>query len=326
MTENNSQDNEDTQKEVVEDFLASFSQKCVEFGYYCDQYMREEINLGEITRRMSEATGEGEGFFGQNHAMMSPEQVYRYSVMQDTLDQMTTNLIETEIKRNREIIQEALRKGEYFIVNITFNSIHSSIYMVYSSSSNQHQMAERDLKLAALQQEQELAQALMKVLKVIDQKIMPPAFDEIEYRKLAKAFQIYIEYFKRVETSPIKEACDNRVQAQYESLADYLQAKAYFGDRFKAYEQMCIYCETLRTGFSPERMREIEAIRDRIRPPNPTDQLDKLYREVLEAEGEANVYAAVVQFQNFCEAHPNEPKIGTYRREIRRILVSKGYT
>ena len=133
--------------DYIEDFLESFSHKCVEFGYYCDQYMREEINLGEITRKLSEATGEGEGFFGANHAMMTPQQFHRFEVMQRSLDQMTTQLIETEIKRNKQIIQEALSKGEYFIVNITFNSIHSSIYMAYNNPNDQLKM-ERDAKLA----------------------------------------------------------------------------------------------------------------------------------------------------------------------------------
>lgn len=326
MSEHNSQKNVDPGNLSVEDFLGGFSHKCVAFGYYCDQYMREEINLGEITRRMSEATADGEGFFGQNHAMMTPEQVQRYQVMQDTLDQMTTNLIETEIQRNRAVIQEALRKGEYFIVNITFNSIHSSIYMVYSSAKNLKKVSERDQKLVMLQQEQELSQALMKVLKVIDQKIYPPVFDAIEYRKLAKAFQIYTEYFKRIEASTIKEASDKRVIEQYRAFADYLISKEYFGDRFKAYEQMCVNCETLREGFSAQNMMILEEIRDRVRPPNPTERLDTLFEEILKAEGEANVYSAVVTFQNFCEDHPSERNIGKYRREIRKFLVANGYS
>lgn len=307
----------------VEGFLTQFGHKCVEFGYFCDQYMREEINLGEITRRMSEATGEGEAFFDTHHAMMTPEQVYRYQTMQQTLDGMTTNLIETEIKRNRQIIQEALRKGEYFIVNITFNSIHSSIYMVYSSPGQNQ--SERDQKLAVLQQEQELAQALMKVLKVIDQKIRPELFNDIEYRKLLKAFQIYVEYFKRVERNFIKDACDGRVLNQLRDLVSFLQTHDYFGDQYLAYQQLKLYCETLKESFQPSMNSELQALQLAIRPLDPAEELERLYQEALKAEGEANVYSAVVAFNNFAELHPNEPKARQYKREIRAALARKGY-
>lgn len=313
----------DAPQDVVEEFLASFGGKCVEFGYYCDQYMREEINLGEITRRLSEATGEGESFFATHHAMMTPEQVYRYQVMQRTLDEMTTTLIEAEIKRNKHVIGEALRKGEYFIVNITYNSIHSSIYMAYSSSGAA-QRSERDQKLALLQQEQELTQALMKVLKVIEQKIHPPVAEETEFRKLYKAFQIYVEYFKRVERSPVKDACDERVVVLYADLADYLRGQAWFGDRYRIYEQMNLYAETLREGLYPECMPQIEAVREAVRPPNPSDELKRLYDEAMNSQGEANIYSAFVAFNNFIQQHPNEPKVGEFKRKLRERLVREG--
>jgi len=311
--------------DVVADFLASFGQKCVEFGYYCDQYMREEINLGEITRRMSEATAEGESFFEIHHAMMSPEQVYRYQVMQQTLDSMTTDLIETEIKRNRAVISEALSKGEYFIVNITFNSIHSSIYMVYSTPGDSRK-TERDQKLATLQQEQELAQALMKVLKVIDQKIRPEHFEELAYRKVLKAFQIYVEYFKHIEQSPIKMAADERVVIQFTEMAEYLEANQYFGDRDLAYAQICLCHDTLKNNLSAERVWKLDKLRERLRPPNATEELERLYQEALNAEGEANIYSAVIAFNNFIEKHPYEPKVGPFKRNIREMLVRKGYS
>lgn len=309
---------------VVEDFLLEFSKKCVEFGYYCDQYMREEINLGEITRRMSEATAEGESFFMTHHAMMTPEQVYRYQVMQKTLDEMTTNLIETEIKRNKQIIREALRKGEYFIVNITYNSIHSSIYMVYSSPG-ENQRSERDSKLASLQQEQELTQALMKVLKVIEQKIQPEIFDEFEYRKLYKAFQIYVEYFKRVERTPIKQACDERVSLLYCQLADYIEEHDYFGDRHEAFKQMHLYAETLREALPSECNEQLDVVQRRLEPPDPAKELERLFVDAMQAEGEANVYAAVVAFNNFIQQYPNEPLVNEFKRKIRKRLNRDGY-
>lgn len=312
-------------EDVVEDFLASFGQKCVGFGYYCDQYMREEINLGEITRRMSEATAEGESFFEIHHAMMSPQQVNRYHVMQQTLDSMTTDLIETEIKRNRQVISEALSKGEYFIVNITFNSIQSSIYMVYSTPG-QSQQGERDRKLAALQQEQELAQALMKVLKVIDQKVRPEHFDEQAYHKVIKAFQIYVEYFKRIEPSPIKSAADERVVLQFTELADYLESKDYFGNRQLAYDKLSLCYTALKDHVSAERLWKLDKVRERLRPPSTSERLDQLFQEVLAATTEANIYSAVVAFNNFIQAHPNEPAISRYKREVQAHIKRLGFS
>lgn len=306
---------------MVEDFLLDFSKKCVEFGYYCDQYMREEINLGEITRRMSEATADGESFFATHHATMTSEQVYRYQVMQRTLDEMTTNLIETEIKRNKQVIREALRKGEYFIVNITYNSIHSSIYMAYTG---ENMRSERDTKLAELQQEQELTQALMKVLKVIEQKVRPETFDEFEYRKLHKAFQIYVEYFKRIDRNQAKEACDDRVVILFRELCDYIQSKKWFGDRHEAHRQINQFASTLRECLSLKQLDILDELVEAVEPPDPAKVLEKLYHEAMTAVGEANVYSAVVAFNNFIEENPNEPKAREFKRKLRQMLVSKG--
>lgn len=324
MSEQIDKDLEQPSEDVVEGFLQAFGQKCVGFGYFCDQYMREEINLGEITRRLSEATGEGESFFGAHHAMMTSQQVYRYQTMQDTLDSMTTELIETEIKRNYKVIQEALRKGEYFIVNITFNSIHSSIYMAYSSPGQNH--SERDQKLAVLQQQQELAQALMKVLKVIDQKIKPEFFDATEYRKVLKAFQIYIEYFKPVERNEIKAACDDRVLSQFKDMLAYLKKHRYFGDRNLAHKQILEQVSVLRVGLPFAHCEVLEALADQVRPLEPAEELEILYRDALKAEGEANVYSAVVAFNNFLEKHPQDSLARKYKKEIMRSLASRGYS
>lgn len=304
-------------------FLDTFSHKCVEFGYYCDQYMREEINLGEITRKLSEATGEGESFFSQYHAMMTPQQFHRFEVMQRSLDQMTTNLIETEIKRNRKIIEEAIRKGEYFIVNITFNSIHSSIYMAYSNP-NETTKQERDGKLAQLQQEQELTQALMKVLKAIESCNQPEVYNDVERHKLQKAYQIYAKYFKRVDNSPIKKACDARVICLLEEHVQYLEKNQYFGNRRIALEDVSICAYHLKEIVnSEEEKQQIEALRDRVRPPDPQQEMKRLFEEVQKAEGESNIYSAVVAFNNFAEENTGEPGISDYKRRIRIMLKQK---
>ncbi len=307
----------------VDAFLNTFSQRCVAFGYYCDQYMRQEINLGEITRHMSEATGEGEAFFDEHHAYMSPEAVYRYQVMQKTLDDMATSLIETEVQRNREVIQEAMQNGEYFIVNITFNSIHSSIYMVYNSPGERQKM-ERDHKLALLQEEQELTQALMKVLKVIDQKNKPVSLDPEEFQKLHKTLHIYVEYFKKVDYPDIKKASDNRVLRQMTACVEHFESNGYFGNRREVFRQVSEFVATLKGGIIKELHPELDALRERLRPPDPTKELDRLYRVAIDAEGETNVYSAVIAFNNFAEANPNLLKIREYKQEIRKSIQRKG--
>lgn len=310
---------------VVDEFLLEFSQRCVEFGYYCDQYMREEINLGEITRQMSQATAEGESFFSTHHAMMSPEQVYRYQVMQKTLDEMTNDLIETEIKRNKKLIREALCRGEYFIVNIMYNSINSSIYMVYSAPGDQYKQ-ERDAKLAELQKEQELTQALMKVLKVIEQKVKAEVFDEFEYHKLHKAFQIYVEYFKRIEPNSVKQACDERIVILFEQLADYLKEKNYFSDRYEAFKQLNLCAETLQEALPFGCMEKIHSIKSSVEPPDPNKELERFYQEALNAQGEANVYSAVIAFNNFIQQNPQLQQISHYKRQIQQRLKRDGYS
>lgn len=307
----------------VDGFLNTFGQHCVAFGYYCDQYMRQEINLGEITRHMSEATGEGEAFFDQHHTIMAPEEVYRYQVMQKTLDDMATSLIETEIQRNRQVIQEAMSNGEYFIVNITFNSIHSSIYMVYNAPG-ERQKLERDHKLALLQEEQELTQALMKVLKVIDQKKLPPSLALEEFQKLHKALHIYVEYFKKVDYPEIKKASDQRVLRQMSEFVEHCENHGYFGDRREVFRHTSEFIATLKSGISKNLHGNLDALRERLRPPDPNKELERLYQVALQAEGEANVYSAVIAFNNFAEAHAHLPKIRTYKQEIRRSIQRKG--
>ncbi len=307
----------------VDAFLTTFAQHCVAFGYYCDQYMRQEINLGEITRHMSQATGEGEAFFDKHHTSMSPEEVYRYQVMQKTLDDMATSLIETEIQRNREVIQEAMSNGEYFIVNITFNSIHSSIYMVYNAPG-ERQKLERDHKLALLQEEQELTQALMKVLKVIDQKKEPPSLTLEEFQKLHKALHIYVEYFKKVDYPEIKKASDQRVLRQMTEFVEHCESRGYFGNRREVFRYTSEFIATLKSGMTKEVHTDLDTLRERLRPPDPSKELDRLYQVALQAEGEANVYSAVIAFNNFAEANANLPKVRLYKQEIRQSIQRKG--
>jgi hypothetical protein len=309
--------------QYIDVFLDNFSHKCVEFGYYCDQYMREEINLGQITHKLSEATGEGESFFSVNHAMMTPQQYHRFETMQRSLDQMTVQLIETEIRRNRHTVEEAIRNGEYFLVNITQNSIQSSIYIAYNNPS-EHSRRERDARLAELQQERELAQALIKVLKVIEAKIAVESYNEQEYHKIQKAFQIYVEYFKNTPRQSLKQAADRRAIRLLEQHVAQIEAQKFGGDRRLSLQHVSACAALLNPIADAEERMRLENLRERVRPPDPRIELQRLFSEVEQAEGESNIYSAVVAFNNFAEEHSGEPAVHDYKRRLRLILHQKG--
>lgn len=227
---------------AIEKFLEEFNQKCVEFGYYCDQYMREELGIGDITRHLSEATADAEMFFADHSFFMNLEQLQRYGMIQKTLDNMTSQLFETEIKRNRKMILEALKNGEYFIVGLTFNSIKSSIYMTFSKNKIK---TEQEEKLSELEREQEATQTMIKVLKAIEAVIKVDDLAHIDYHKIQKALEIYVNYFKNAEQVPAKPACDERVFKLFDEHVDFLRNMGFGGDSATASVHFSICCDTL---------------------------------------------------------------------------------
>lgn len=226
----------------IDKFLVDFNQKCVEFGFFCDQYMREEIGIGDITRHLSEATAEAEVFFGEKSHLMNMEQLQRYGVIQKTLDNMTTQLFETEIKRNRKVISEALRNGEYFIIGLTFNSIKSSIYMLYSK---QKIKTEQEQKLGELERELEATQVMIKVLKAIEAVIKIEDIAQMDYHKIQKALEIYVNYFKNAEQVQTKQWCDERVFKLFDEHVEFLRSMGFAGDNSTASVHFSICCDTL---------------------------------------------------------------------------------
>lgn len=226
----------------IEKFLDGFNQKCVEFGYFCDQYMREEIGIGDITRHLSEATADAEMFFAEHSFFMNLEQLQRYGTIQKTIDNMTSQLFETEIKRNRKIITEALRNGEYFIVGLTYNSIKSSLYMMYSKHKIK---TELDQKLAELEKELEATQTMIKVLKAIEAVIKIDDISQLDYHKIQKALEIYANYFKKAEDVDTKPACDERVFKLFEEHVEFLRNMGFGGDAASASVHFAISCDTL---------------------------------------------------------------------------------
>ncbi|MGV3524749.1 MAG: hypothetical protein ACO1RX_11005 [Candidatus Sericytochromatia bacterium] len=227
----------------IEKFLDEFNQHCVEFGYYCDQYMREELGIGDITRHLSEATADAEMFFGENSFSMTMEQLQRYGMIQKTLDNMTVQLFETEIKRNRKIVLEAIKNGEYFIVGLTFNSIKSSIYMMYSK---QKIKTEQEQKLAELEQDQEATQSMIKVLKAIESTVKVNQFAQLDYQKIQKALEIYVNYFRNAHHVAAKSACDERVFRLFNEHVEFLRSQGFGGDMATAAVHFSICCDTLR--------------------------------------------------------------------------------
>jgi len=225
----------------VDKFLEEFNQKCVEFGYYCDQYMREEINIGDITRHLSEATAEAEMYFAEKSLNMSLEQLQRYGVIQKTLDNMTVQLFETEIKRSKGVLGEALKHGEYFIVGLTYNSIKSSVYMMYSK---QKIKTEQNQKLSELEQEQEATQSMIKVLKAVESTIKVETIAQIDYSRVQKALEIFVNYFKNANV-PTKAACDERLFLLFGEHVQFLQSHDFGGDKATAGMHFLICCDTL---------------------------------------------------------------------------------
>ncbi|PIQ28333.1 hypothetical protein COW36_04135 [bacterium (Candidatus Blackallbacteria) CG17_big_fil_post_rev_8_21_14_2_50_48_46] len=216
---------------AVDKFLSEFSQKCVEFGYYCDQYMRNEIGIGDITRHLSEATADAEMQFAEYSFSMSMEQLQRYGVIQNSLDTMTFKLFETEIERNKEVVLEALKHGEYFIIGLTYNSIKSSVYMMNSKKKIK---TEQEQMLAELEREQEATQGMVKVLKAIESVIKVENVAQVDFAKIQKALEIYVNYFRNAEHVHTKPASDERVFILFGEHVDFLAENNFAGDKTNA--------------------------------------------------------------------------------------------
>jgi hypothetical protein len=226
----------------VDRFLEDFNQKCVEFGYYCDQYMREEINIGDITRHLSEATADAEMYFAENSFNMNLDQLQRYGVIQKTLDNMTVQLFETEIKRNKTVINEALKNGEYFIVGLTYNSVKSSVYMMYSK---QKIKTEQNQKLSELEQEQEATQSMIKVLKAVESTVHVDTLAQVDYQRVQKALEIYVNYFKNAAHVATKAACDERLIRLFGKHVEFMKNNDFGGDKATAAMHFALCCDTL---------------------------------------------------------------------------------
>lgn len=191
--------------------LEDFARKTELYRQACEQYQRGEADMGDITRHLSEASADAESFFAEQSHRMDLEQLQRYAMLQNQLDSLTVQVFETEIAHNQKVIEEALRHGDYFIVNLTYNAIRSSIYMIYSKQKIKTQQEQR---LAQAQQELEIAQTFIKVLKAVE-SVLRPESGQFEWPKIQKAIAIYTDYFQHAEPNVIKLASDQRIFALF---------------------------------------------------------------------------------------------------------------
>ena len=188
-------------------FLDDFAQKTLDFAQACEKYQRGEINISKINAILGEANADVERFFSKRH-LMDLGHLERYGLLQQQLDAMTVQLFEAEIEKNRHAIFEAIRNGHYFIVNITYNSIKSSIYMMYSKQKDK---SEQEIRLAETQQQLETAQVFIDMLKVLEAALRVNLPDQLDFPGIQKLLKLYTEKFRNASSIPIKMASDHRV-------------------------------------------------------------------------------------------------------------------
>lgn len=204
----------------IQSQLDDFARKTEEYARFCEEFQSGgNINLADIMLPLGEAATEAESFFSAHSHEMDMEQLQRYGQLQSRLDSLTLQLFEADITRNQQIVLSAMENGDYFIVNLTYNAIKSSIYMIYAKARIKTQQDER---LAAMQQNLEIAQTFIKVLKALESVLAPePAVQD--FGRIQKALNIYCDYFQNAETVPLKQASDQRVFNLFAAHAEALQ-------------------------------------------------------------------------------------------------------
>lgn len=246
----------------VSQFLTDFQEKADIFKGYCDQYMREEITIDAITRHLSEATAEAEMYFAEHSFNMSIEQLQQYGMIQQQLENMTFSMFQTEVARNKDVIHSAIKNGEYFIVNLSFKTVASTLHMMYVK---QKIKTEQNKAMAELEEERSLAQGMIKVLKAIEANIKPDLVSESEYAKVQKAFTIYVRYFRDVEDQPVKSASNDRVISLLEEHLKHIQELHYGGDPESANNHIHACYAVLQEIADTEQLLRLQEITNSVR-------------------------------------------------------------
>ena len=204
-----STDNSD-KKLLIDAFLASFTTRCESFRAVYQAYLEEKVELGEITRALSEATADAEMDFSQYSTDMSMEQLQRFATLQGAFDDMMVQIFSEEIRRNRQTCAQAIENGEYFLIGLTHKGIQSAIYMMHSKDRIK---TEKERKLTELEQEQANIQSMLKVLKAV-QQAFAAEMDLQAMAKIEKALKLYVSFFNNTPRTDLLSACDRRMLQQ----------------------------------------------------------------------------------------------------------------
>ncbi|PKL79038.1 MAG: hypothetical protein CVV27_02465 [Candidatus Melainabacteria bacterium HGW-Melainabacteria-1] len=191
----------------IDGFLDAFADRCEEFKQVCADYLQGKVELDQITRAMSEATADAELKFSEFSFQMSMEQLQRFGMLQKILDSMMVEIFEADIINNRQTCARAIENGEYFLVGLTFRSIESAIYMRHSKDRIK---LDQERRLSSLQQEQQSTEAMLKVIKAL-QQALEGSLDATALGRIEKAVGLYVSYFQPLERSELLSACDRRV-------------------------------------------------------------------------------------------------------------------
>lgn len=193
--------------EKVAIFLENFAGKCAQFRTVYQGYLNETVELGEITRAFSAATADAEMAFSEYSEHMTMAQLERFGKLQKAFDMMMENIFSEEIIRNYRICATAIENGEYFLIGLTAKGIQSSIYMLHSKDRIK---LEQNRKLAALEQEQEQVQGMLKVIKAL-QQALEAELDIPALRRIEKVLGLYVSYFQALPRTQLLHGCDRRV-------------------------------------------------------------------------------------------------------------------
>ena len=94
---------------------------------------------------------------------------------------------------------------------------------------------------------------MIKVLKAIEAVIKIQDIANLDYHKIQKALEIYVNYFKNAEQVQTKPSCDERVFKLFDEYVEFLRSMGFAGDKTTASVHFSICCDTLQPLAATER-------------------------------------------------------------------------
>lgn len=201
------QDSDGPHQREIEAFLTGFAARYTQFKAVYQAYLAETIELGEVTRALSEATADAEMAFSAHSHGMTMEQLQQFASLQKAFDTMMEQIFQEEIRRNYRVCAQAIENGEYFLIGLTHKGIQSAIHMLHSKDRIK---TEKERKLEAVEQEQTQVQAMLKVIKAL-QQALDTEMDVPALRRIEKVLGLYVTYFRELTRTQLLSACDRRV-------------------------------------------------------------------------------------------------------------------